>query len=150
MTYAALEPTLAAYLRGRLDDLPVARMIRMPAEEIESRARAFVVAVAPGIAPGTPDSATPKTSLGPTRLHVELLPGESVIGGGSTPGQALKTTLLALRHASLTAAQLEQRLRAATPPVIARVEADRVLLDLRTVFPNQEAALRSILESLAQ
>jgi L-seryl-tRNA(Ser) seleniumtransferase len=139
MTYAALEPTLAAYLRGRLDDLPVARMIRMPPEEIESRARAFAAQwhSLPGCAGGA-------------RLHVELAPGESVIGGGSTPGQALKTTLLALRHASLTAAQLEERLRAATPPVIARVEADRVLLDLRTVFPSQEAALLSILESLAQ
>jgi L-seryl-tRNA(Ser) seleniumtransferase len=138
MTYAALEPTLAAYLRGRLDDLPVARMIRMPAEEIESRARAFAAQwhSLPGCAGGP-------------RLHIELAPGESVIGGGSTPGQALKTTLLALRHASLTATQLEERLRAATPPVIARVDADRVLLDLRTVFPSQEAALLSILESLA-
>jgi L-seryl-tRNA(Ser) seleniumtransferase len=138
MTYAALEPTLAAYLRGRLDDLPVAHMIRMPAEEIESRARAFVAgSAAVSAAPGA-------------GLQLEIVAGESVIGGGSTPGRALKTTLLALRHASLTAAQLEERLRAATPPVIARVEADRVLLDLRTVFPSQEAALLSILESLAQ
>jgi len=139
MTYAALEPTLAAYLRGRLDDLPVAHMIRMPAEEIESRARAFAAQwhSLPGCAGGA-------------RLQIELAPGESVIGGGSTPGQALKTTLLALRHASLTATQLEERLRAATPPVVARVEADRVLLDLRTVFPSQEAALLSVLESLAQ
>jgi len=113
-------------------------MIRMPAEEIESRARAFAAQwhSLPGCAGGP-------------RLHIELAPGESVIGGGSTPGQALKTTLLALRHASLTATQLEERLRAATPPVIARVDADRVLLDLRTVFPSQEAALLSILESLA-
>jgi L-seryl-tRNA(Ser) seleniumtransferase len=83
-------------------------------------------------------------------LQLEIVAGESVIGGGSTPSQALQTTLLALRHASLTAAQLEKRLRAATPPVIARIEADRVLLDLRTVFPSQEAALLRILESLAQ
>ena len=143
MTYAALEPTLAAYLRGRLDDLPVARMIRMPAEEIESRARAFVAQW------HSPGSAALSAAPG-AGLQLEIVAGESVIGGGSTPGQALKTTLLALRHASLTAAQLEERLRAATPPVIARVEADRVLLDLRTVFPSQEAALLSVLESLAQ
>jgi len=141
MTYAALEPTLAAYLRGRLDDLPVARMIRMPAEEIKSRARAFVVQwhSLPGCA---------AQAEGLCHLQLEIVAGESVIGGGSTPGQALKTSLLALRHASLTAAQLEERLRAATPPVIARIEEDRVLLDLRTVFPSQEAALLRILESL--
>jgi len=143
MTYAALEPTLAAYLRGRLDDLPVARMIRMPAEEIESRARALAAQW------HSPGSAA--VSAGPgAGLQVEIVAGESLIGGGSTPGQALKTTLLALRHAALSAAQLEERLRAATPPVIARVEEDRVLLDLRTVFPSQEAVLLSILESLAQ
>ena len=146
MTYAALEPTLAAYLRGHLDDLPVARMIRMPAEEIESRARAFVAQWhSPGSVPPCGIPVAPGAGL-----QLEIVAGESVIGGGSTPGQALKTTLLALRHASLTAAQLEERLRAATPPVIARVETDRVLLDLRTVFPSQEAALLSILESLAQ
>jgi L-seryl-tRNA(Ser) seleniumtransferase len=146
MTYAALEPTLAAYLRGRLDDLPVAHMIRMPAEEIESRARAFAAQWhSPGSVPPCGISAAPGAGL-----QLEIVAGESVIGGGSTPGQALRTTLLALRHASLTATQLEERLRAATPPVIARVEADRVLLDLRTVFPSQEAALLSVLESLAQ
>ncbi len=140
MTYAALEATLAAYLRGTPDALevalPIARMIRATAEEIAERARALVA----GLSSLTPQALS---------LKVELVPGESVIGGGSTPGQFLKTTLIALTHPTLSAAEVEARLRTATLPVIARVEQDRVLLDLRTVFPEQEPALRRALEALS-
>ncbi len=128
MTYAALEATLALHLRGVLDAVPVMRMIRASAEEIATRARALV----PGLS-----------------VPVELVPGESVVGGGTTPGQSLKTTLIALAHPVLSATEVEARLRAATPPVIARVEQDRVLLDLRTVPPKQEPTLRRALEALS-
>ena len=128
MTYAALEATLAIYLQGALDALPVLRMLRARSEEIAARARALVA--------GLPQP-------------VELVPGESVVGGGSTPGQFLKTTLIAFTHPTLSAAEVEARLRLATPPVIARVEQDRVLLDLRTVLPEQEPALRRTLEALS-
>ncbi len=134
MTYAALEATLALYLRGAPDArnvrLPVMQMICATAEEIAARARALVAGLKPP-------------------LKAELAPGESVVGGGSTPGQSLKTMLIALTHPRLTAAQLEARLRAATPPVIARVEQDRVLLDLRTVFPSQEPMLSKAMNALA-
>ena len=63
----------------------------------------------------------------------------SVIGGGSAPGYSIPTRLIALRHGTRSAAVLEKRLLAHRPPVIARVEADAVLLDLRTVLPHQEA-----------
>jgi L-seryl-tRNA(Ser) seleniumtransferase len=133
MTYAALEATLALYLRGAPDAknvrLPVMQMLCATAEEIAARARALVAGLKPP-------------------LKAELAPGESVVGGGSTPGQSLKTTLIALTHPRLTAAQLEARLRASSPPVIARVEQDRVLLDLRTVLPSQEPALRSAIAML--
>ena len=128
MTYAALEATLALHLRGALDAVPVMRMIRASAEEIATRARALV----PGLS-----------------VPVELVPGESVVGGGTTPGQSLKTTLIALAHPVLSATEVEARLRAAAPPVIARVEQDRVLLDLRTVPPEQEPTLRRALEALS-
>jgi L-seryl-tRNA(Ser) seleniumtransferase len=64
--------------------------------------------------------------------------GESVIGGGSTPGQSLPTKLIAVTHATRSAAEIETLLRRNSPPIITRVERDRVLLDLRTVFEGQE------------
>ncbi len=78
-------------------------------------------------------------------LRLELVPGRSVVGGGSTPGQFLATTLIAVTHPTITANELESRLRASRPPVIARVEEDRLLLDLRTVFSEQEVLLEQML-----
>lgn len=131
MTYAALGATLRSYLSDKLDDLPVARMIRLSKEEITKRALAFI-AVA---------------KMGGHGLSLELVDGESVIGGGSTPGQSLPTTLVAVTHPGMSASQLEQRLRAAAPPVLVRVENGSVVLDLRTVFPDQEPALLTVLQS---
>ena len=88
--------------------------------------------------------------LGP---HATVEPGESVIGGGSTPDLSLPTFLIVLAPPAppAKAADLERKLRADNPPVIVRVERDRVLLDLRTVFPEQEDALaQAITRALAQ
>ena len=74
---------------------------------------------------------------------------ESVLGGGSAPGQTIPTRLVVLRHATESAAALESRLLAHRPPVIARVESDAVLLDLRTVLPEQEDTLAQAILSLA-
>jgi L-seryl-tRNA(Ser) seleniumtransferase len=82
------------------------------------------------------------------RLQVEVVDGESVIGGGAAPSSVLPTRLLALICDGLSADQLAARLRASDPPIIARVEDARVLLDLRTVFPDQDAALSSVLTAL--
>ena len=69
----------------------------------------------------------------------EIVPGQSVIGGGSTPDQALPTWLLAIQCPDVV--ESERRLRAAEPPVIARIENDRLVFDLRTVFPDEEEDL---------
>ena len=63
----------------------------------------------------------------------------SAVGGGSAPGVELPTWLVAIAKDGLTPDALEARLRRLTPPVIARIERDRVLLDLRTVLPDQDA-----------
>ncbi|MFZ3212370.1 MAG: hypothetical protein WA188_12730, partial [Terriglobales bacterium] len=81
------------------------------------------------------------------RLEVEMVKGTSVIGGGAAPGAALPTVLLALTCQDLSADELAARLRSHQPPIVARVEQGRVLLDLRTVFPEQDAI---IAEALAQ
>ena len=136
MTYAALEATLASFLRGAADDVPALRMIRLTAEEIGARAETLRAELAPALG---------------GRAEVSVRAGESVAGGGSTPGTALPTKLLVVAPRAMSAAELAARLRrpdaSGRPPVIARVEADRVLFDLRTVFPEQEAALAAALRA---
>jgi L-seryl-tRNA(Ser) seleniumtransferase len=127
LTYAALGATLRSWITGRLDDLPVARMIGMKPAEIAERAQAFAAAL---------------QGIG---WNAELLAGESVAGGGTTPGQTIPTTLVAVEHAGLSTTELERLLRAGSPPVIARVEDDRLLIDLRTVFREQESTLLDVL-----
>jgi len=81
-------------------------------------------------------------------LKAELLDGESLIGGGSAPSAFLPTTLIAFTCYSLTASELAAHLRASDPPVIARVEEGRVLLDLRTVFPAQDEIVAGVLSQV--
>ena len=131
LIYAALEATLLAYVKNDLDALPAVRMMRLSKATIARRAEALAAEVA------SPN------------LEITLVDGESVIGGGAAPTAALPTMLIALTHQQLSADELCRRLRQSDPPVIARVEEARVLLDLRTVFPEQDSAIARILSSLA-
>ena len=135
LTYAALEATLLAYVKRDHDAVPVLRMMRVSKDEIAGRAGKIVSQV---------QSVQGKSAL----LKLELLDGESVIGGGAAPSAVLPTRLIAVTHADLSADELSARLRGSDPPVIARVEEGRVLLDLRTVFPEQDANLATGLASL--
>jgi L-seryl-tRNA(Ser) seleniumtransferase len=132
LTIAALEVTLRAYRRGAFDAIPALRMIRMPVEEIERRAKSFVETLRPSL----PPDAT-----------LEIRDGESVIGGGSTPDQKLPTRLVALSSRRFSAAQLEERLRRPKngTPVIARIEEGFLVLDLRTVFAEEEQPLAAVI-----
>jgi L-seryl-tRNA(Ser) seleniumtransferase len=71
-------------------------------------------------------------------VHAQVIDGESTIGGGSAPGSVIPTRLLAISHPALRAAQLEERLRKQSTPIIARIQDDRVVLDLRTVAPEDD------------
>ncbi|HEY6304291.1 MAG TPA: L-seryl-tRNA(Sec) selenium transferase [Terriglobales bacterium] len=133
LTYAALEATLLAYVKGDHDAVPVLRMMRLSKDEITGRAEKIASNI---------ESAQLK------RLKLELLDGESVIGGGAAPSAVLPTRLIALTHGDHSADELSARLRASTPPVIGRVEDGCVLLDLRTVFPEQDTVLAQALSSL--
>ena len=135
LTYAALEATLLAYAKRDHDAVPVLRMMRLSKDEIARRAETVVSRV--GLSP-----------VKSGRLKLELADGESVVGGGAAPSAVLPTRLIALTHANFGAEELSARLRASDPPVIARVEEGRVLIDLRTVFPEQDAALVETLSSL--
>jgi L-seryl-tRNA(Ser) seleniumtransferase len=132
LTYAALEATLLAYVKGDHDAIPALRMMRLSREEIGTRSQAIAERI--------------KFS----RLSVEVLDGESVIGGGAAPSAVLPTRLLAVTCEGLSADEVSARLRASDPPVIARVEEGRVLLDLRTVFPEQDEAVVRAVRKIAQ
>jgi L-seryl-tRNA(Ser) seleniumtransferase len=81
-------------------------------------------------------------------LKVEIIDGESVIGGGAAPSAVLPTRLLAVSREGLSADEISTRLRASEPPVIARVEEGRLLIDLRTVFPEQDETVMAALRAL--
>jgi L-seryl-tRNA(Ser) seleniumtransferase len=120
LTYAALEATLMAYVKAEHDAVPAVRMMRLSKEQIAKRAEAVVGAIKE------------------PALSIDLIDGESVIGGGAAPSAVLPTRLLAVSCQGSSADELAKRLLACDPPVVARVEEGRVLLDLRTVFPQQD------------
>lgn len=130
MAYAALEATLQAYTAGRQAEIPVHRMITATPEEIGRRAEQLAQALASDT------------------LIASVIDGVSTIGGGSAPGATLATRLLQLRHTTLSANALEARLRQLDPPVIARIENNAVVLDLRTVLPAQDDLLSDGLRQL--
>jgi len=122
--YQAMETTLRHILLEEYDCIPALRMIRMTAHEIRERAEAVLLRL------GT---------TGRLKRSVRISDGESVIGGGATPEQALPTCLIVIETEDAVAE--ERRLRFNDPPIIARIEQDRVVLDLRTVLPEEEAIL---------
>ena len=130
LTYAALEATLMEYVRQNHDAIPFVRMMRIPADQLRERAERM------------------QEKLKAARLlSTEIITGESLVGGGSAPTSTLPTFLLAVTAQALSADELAARLRLSTPPVVARVEEGRVLLDLRTVFESEELELlRALME----
>lgn len=128
LTYAALEGTLLEYVRQNHDAIPFARMMRLSPKEIRHRAEALQAQLSSA-----------------TSLKTEIISGESLVGGGSAPTSSLPTHLLAVTAQSLSADELATRLRQGQPPIVARVEDGRVLLDLRTVFPFEEQAIAEAL-----
>jgi L-seryl-tRNA(Ser) seleniumtransferase len=128
MTLAALDAVLAEHEAERaVGHVPVLRMIRLTFEEIRARAVSFARSL---------DAASGGS------LRVDIVPGGSAVGGGAAPTIELETALVALTHSTLTASRLAAALRAGRPPVIVRIADDLVLLDLRTVAPESEGALR--------
>jgi L-seryl-tRNA(Ser) seleniumtransferase len=132
MAYAALEATLVEYAAGRAAaTVPVQRMLAMGADEIRVRADALSQQI------GRRDG-----------WRTAVVDGSSAIGGGSAPGIELPTHVVAIEKEGMTPDTLEERLRRLTPPVIARIERDRLVIDLRTVLPDQDAILAALLEQV--
>ena len=126
---AALEATLVAHQRDVAEvEVPVIQMLALTADEIKQRARSIVDQV--------------------TGIKLELERGESTVGGGAGPTSTLPTTLIAVTHPERSAQEIEHQLRRFSPPIISRISEGKVLLDLRTVFPDQLPAVLNALNSL--
>jgi L-seryl-tRNA(Ser) seleniumtransferase len=129
LTYAALEATLALWsqvpARSRI---PVYRMLTMAVTDIEARGRRLMAALE-----------------GFSNIRFEVLDGASTVGGGSAPGSALPTRLIAVEVEGMSASSLESQLRHGKPPVVARIAGGRVVIDLRTVNEEDDAVLASVI-----
>ncbi|MDW8223760.1 MAG: L-seryl-tRNA(Sec) selenium transferase [Gemmatales bacterium] len=128
MTLVALEATLRLYLdpERALQEIPLLRLLNQSLDELRRRAETVADELRAAI-----------TLL----THIEVREDRVAVGGGSLPEQTLPTVVIALKSSQVTDAQLAQRLRTAQPPVIPRIQDGFVLLDLRSVFPDQDAAL---------
>jgi len=135
MTLAALEATFEILLRGTLDELPLWRMATASLESLEGRARALAGRLAP---------------LTDQGVKIEAIASRAVTGGGSLPGEDIGSWAIALVHPERSVDELERALRTGDGPVIARIEDDRLLIDLRAVAPADDDALAaSVLAALS-
>ncbi|HEX4601083.1 MAG TPA: L-seryl-tRNA(Sec) selenium transferase [Gemmatimonadales bacterium] len=127
-TLAALEATLALYRdpEAARREIPVLRMLTEDVSELRRRAEALQRTVGAG---------------------AELSPGESEVGGGSFPGAKLATWLVRLNARHLTPDAVAAALRRATPPLIARIADDSVMLDPRTIFPEEVATVGRVVRA---
>jgi L-seryl-tRNA(Ser) seleniumtransferase len=134
MVYAALEATLGAFTRGKqFEEVPTLRMLGAGKNEIRERAEKLVASVAASGAKAT----------------LNVIEGDSVIGGGSAPAVKPRTALITVDVAGMRATEIESRLRANDPPVIARIEDEKVVVDLRTVDVAEEEELKGAIAALA-
>lgn len=136
LTYAALQATLESYTRGSINDIPVLRMLSLTRDELSGRVDRFVRGLQ-------------KTVGRNNGLVIETVEGTSAVGGGAAPAVEPPSWLISLSHRCLPAMRIEQLLRNSNPPVIARIADGCVLLDLRTVAPDEEPDLVAALLPLA-
>jgi L-seryl-tRNA(Ser) seleniumtransferase len=130
LTYAALEATLLEYVSGSPEAIPIHRMLSIRPEELMQRCQQIAA------------------RLQSTQLAIDVVPADSLVGGGTAPKATLPSCALALRHASMRAEELSSALHRLEPPIIARINDDTVYLDLRTVHPRSDSLLLTLLTQL--
>jgi L-seryl-tRNA(Ser) seleniumtransferase len=131
LIYSMLESTLLAYVRQQYEAIPVLHFMRIPGEELLRRAEALATRLRESC----------------PQLQIEAVPCSSLVGGGAAPGWDLPSHGVAMA-AAIGADELLSRLRANDPPVVARIEEGRVLLDLRTIFPAEESEIVTALQKI--
>jgi L-seryl-tRNA(Ser) seleniumtransferase len=125
LTIAVLESVLLSYLTGHADEIPIWKMLNAPEQELKTRAEAFA------------------QRSGPIARPVNL---SSIIGGGSAPEAYLPSWGVALDDEKRSASELEKHLRSWDPPIVVRIEEDHVVLDFRTIFPEEENQILAALK----
>ncbi len=135
LTIAALEATLKLYLEENLtvQKIPVLQMMLTPVDTIEERCKRFI------------DGLTSETKA---CMDITIIDGFSEMGGGSLPGEGISTKLISLRSEKIDTGEIAVRLRVNAPPIFARIEQDRVLLDMRTVYDNEVDTIAGALENI--
>jgi L-seryl-tRNA(Ser) seleniumtransferase len=133
-TLAALQATLLAYLENRATvEIPVWRMIAADINDIARRARKWRSLLLQRLPQLSPQA-------------ILVVNSSSTVGGGSLPGQTLPTKALAISMDSVDVLAAKLRQTTYSPPVVARIESNQLLMDPRTVLPEQDKALLSALE----
>ncbi len=133
LALAALEATLLVYLEGDASELPLWGMALTPPDDLERRALRIIASLT--------------KTLGRADLKMHSVASESVFGGGSLPGTQLSSRAISIADPERSAADIERSLRHGDPAVVARIENDMVLLDLRTVAPEQDDGLEAALSA---
>jgi len=133
LTSAALDWTLLQYEQGTyLESLPIWQLLSTNSDLLRARGLSF------------------KENLATEIVKVTLCEGHSLTGGGSAPEEQIETWLLALTSTQYSPNRLERYFREFEVPILTRIEEDRVLLDLRTVFPDQDWILLKALNGLRE
>ncbi len=127
MTLAALEGVVRIYLEGREAELPLWQMLTADVSLLKVRARRLATGI--------------RRRFSSATVEIAIEAETAEVGGGSMPGTRLPTVVVALRPKNYSAAALERELRQASPPVIARIHDDRLILDPRSVLPHQDRLL---------
>lgn len=126
-TVAALEATLKEYINNTAEkNIPTLRMLTLSSTELKDRAEKFTASLVEFLKQA---------------VEVEILPGSSMVGGGALPETKLQTALVAISPITMSCQQLAINLRQGQPRVMVRVNEEKLLIDLRTVFPEQEPEL---------
>jgi L-seryl-tRNA(Ser) seleniumtransferase len=131
VTLAGLQATLLHYLKGEaVKKIPVWTMMAATRDDLDARAKKWA------------------ERLRAARLDAVVIDAESTVGGGSLPSETLPTRALAIAVASPD--EFAARLRQNIPPIIARIEEQRVVFDPRTVLAAEEDALLAVIERCAK
>jgi len=129
LSAVALETTVKSYLdRTAVSDIPVWRMMSATLPDLQARARSVV------------------RKLKAKNISAQIIKGASMVGGGTLPEQSLPTALVSIKPEGSVEA-FSRRLRLSDPPLVARIENDLLLIDMRTVFPEQDGLLVTVIAS---
>lgn len=142
MTLAALQATLLDYLADAHDQIPIYEMMGGTVSSLRERAEAIVAhtreANAAEALEALDEGSGATAARGSSSIDIRIVDTQAAVGGGSLPGETLPSVAVALQEREVGAERLAAKLRFGQPPVVGRVEGDTVLLDLRTIAPEDD------------